>query len=564
MAKIDFRKAIDLEHKFAHVFGKQEYKNGVWLDKPLAERTIKEYKLMVQRIKDELEPILPLLPEMQDSKVKGEQYTEGVSRVFKDKGGLFHTTVKWFDPALKGKDKMKPPKKDGTRDVRKYIYPDPSCYLDGKNLEDVVCGPYCRVGYFKLELTSSDQVTNYLLSQGWEPDEYNEKKVTEKEADDVRSPYYGQQPGKPARDENGQKVYTSPKLTESSFDTIQGDTGNKIVDIRALNHRCSVLNGFLRNCRDHDGMVHQGAITHGANSGRCTHRSIVNVPTPSARFAKPCRQVLTAKEPYWNFGADIAGLEDRMKGHYVSAVPGGKEYAAKILDPEYDPHDESANTWGLYELYGKGGRKKAKPGNYALAYNGGVGALAGALGVDMDTAKRYYEAYWEVNKPLKDFDNMVQKFYKKHGYVIGLDGRKLTPRSAHSATNLLFQSGGNMLAKTATCFQDNWAKKVDLDGWQWSQTHDENQWLVHEKHIEEWHWFDESEEDKARELWKRNVLAGNYKYSGPTHVDGKVLVVKSIWCELLIKSFIKAGEYFNIRVPITGECLVGRTFAQTH
>lgn len=128
---------------------------------------------------------------------------------------------------------------------------------------------------------------------------------------------------------------------------------------------------------------------------------------------------------------------------------------------------------------------------------------------------------------------------------------------------MLFQSSGNIVAKTAVCILGAWAKKVNLDGWQWSFTHDEYQWAVHEKHIESFHWFDDKKE--ATEFWSsNNIPMESYYYSKPSYVDGKYLVVKSPMCHAMVWAFILAGRRYKLKVDTTGECMVGRSWKETH
>ena len=84
-------------------------------------------------------------------------------------------------------------------------------------------------------------------------------------------------------------------------------------------------------------------------------------------------------------GWDASSLEDRVKGHWTFKYDGGA-YASKILDPEFDVHQENADTWGLT-------RQEAKGGTYALAYNCGVATLAKTLKCSNAQAAKYHEAY---------------------------------------------------------------------------------------------------------------------------------------------------------------------------
>lgn len=268
-SKPDFSSALGLEHKFFYIFSKQENRDGIILNQEKSNKYVDELTQLVNNCEEGLEPILPMIPDMVDAKLKGVEETDGVKK-FKTVGGqLMKSTKEWFDPFTTEITKKKgAARKDGTVATRTYVMPDIQY-----DPQEVVDGPYCRVGWFKLELTSPDQVTKLLLDSGWIPDEYNKKKVTETESKDPASPYYGQVIGKPARDVEGNAVLGSPKLTETSFHTIQGEAGKLISDMRTYRHRITVFQGFLGSMDD-KGMVHQGGLTHGAVSGRVQHRGI--------------------------------------------------------------------------------------------------------------------------------------------------------------------------------------------------------------------------------------------------------------------------------------------------
>jgi DNA polymerase I-like protein with 3'-5' exonuclease and polymerase domains len=109
--------------------------------------------------------------------------------------------------------------------------------------------------------------------------------------------------------------------------------------------------------------------------------------------------------------------------------------------------------------------------------------------------------------------------------LIGLDGRVLFVRSAHSALNTLLQSAGAVLAKEATVIA--W-DDLSSRGWEWvtdwalvAHIHDELQ--------------NEAREDIADEVGQTIKAAMR-----------------------------KAGEKYAMRVPIDGEYKVGTNWAETH
>ena len=116
----------------------------------------------------------------------------------------------------------------------------------------------------------------------------------------------------------------------------------------------------------------------------------------------------------------------------------------------------------------------------------------------------------------------VSKAARK-GYISGLDGRILSIRHQHAALNTLLQSAGALVCK-------RWAVEMDLElhkrGWKdrvqvVANIHDEHQYEV--------------DADIAEEVG-----------------------------QLSIECIKKAGEYFNIRLPLDGEANVGDNWCETH
>jgi len=123
---------------------------------------------------------------------------------------------------------------------------------------------------------------------------------------------------------------------------------------------------------------------------------------------------------------------------------------------------------------------------------------------------------------LKKLINGVTKAAKR-GWIKGLDGRVLHIRHQHAALNTLLQSAGALVCK-------RWAVEMELElrkrGWKdrvqvVANIHDEHQY--------------ECDEDIAEEVG-----------------------------ELSIECIKRAGEYFNIRIPLDGEANVGNNWKETH
>ena len=126
---------------------------------------------------------------------------------------------------------------------------------------------------------------------------------------------------------------------------------------------------------------------------------------------------------------------------------------------------------------------------------------------------------------IKQLKDAIAKRVEQRGYLLGIDGRRLPIRSLHSALNQLLQSTGAITVKKATTILYNDMASRGLEfakDWGFvAHVHDEYQALVKPEYVE---------------LYK----------------------------DLAVDSFRKAGEYFNLKCPMTGEARVGQNWMETH
>jgi len=363
-------------------------------------------------------------------------------------------------------------------------------------------GPFCRIHYFLINLNSHEQVKSYLLSKGWKPDDWNTKK------------------------ENGKTIKTSPKLTESSFHTVEGEIPSLIARRAILVHRQRMLKnvrrdgeetGWLNQLRE-DGRLEARAIPQGTPTGRFKHIGIVNVPNAHAIYGSDIRSLFVAPDGYSYVGCDAAGLEARLQAHYVSSYTGGQELADLLIHG--DIHAENQKLWGMAN------RNDAKSPYYALMYGAQPQKLADTMGCSLRVATRRFEDFWATYTALEEFKTAITKVWedrggKRGGFLKGLDGRKLFARSPHSLVNLMFQSGGSIAVKKATVLTDQWCEEAGLDSVQVLHFHDE---------------------------FERETLNA--------HVDR----VK----EIAVKAFDYAGKYFKLNVPLVGDVKSGPDWNSVH
>jgi hypothetical protein len=484
-AAFDWEQSLRLEYAVARYHAKQEM-NGVPFNEVEANKLLATINDQMLRLEADIKKGIP---------DKCKQYLGTVKSPFKKDGTYTKNTVDWFggDPEGVG-----------------------------------VAGPYTRIKWHEINLNSDPQVKAYLLTQGWIPTEWNYKKNSKT--------------GRFVYDDRGNKIPTGPKLTEESYESIRGDIGKKIALRNVLKHRRGMLQSFkhpttkgLINLVRSDGRIPAEAFPQAAITGRYRHMKVVNIPSATADkktgelvwypdkqdklFGTELRSLFYCPDPdYVMVGIDADGLEGRINAHYCHPFEGGEQHAYDMIDG--DIHAKNAKIFGTT-------RKDSKPAFYCLMYGGQPGKLAQTLGCNIKKGKQLFNAYWDGNPALKGFRDYVERTYeerggKRGGYLVGLDGRKLSVRSSHAMVNLMFQSAGNIVVKTATCYLWNvWLPKTDIRAYLVLHMHDEFQALVHKDDVDR-------------------------------------------YVELAERAFPAAGKYYNLNVPITGTCKLGRTWADTH
>lgn len=272
-----------------------------------------------------------------------------------------------------------------------------------------------------------------------------------------------------------------------------------------------------------DGRIHGRVNTNGAITGRCTHRNPNMAQIPSA---PEYRSLFVAAKGWDLVGVDAAGLELRCLAHYLGRYDGG-EYAKQIL--EGDIHWANAIAFGLTKdtvqdkanPEHKAARNQAKGAIYALIYGAGNDKLGMVLGGNKKTgakARANFEAKVPAYLRLKED---VAAALAKNGFLRGLDGRPLYPRSEHAALNTLLQSAGAVVMKLACVLAWDEFESAGLEVEQVAAVHDEYQFMA-------------LPNDSTR--------------------VGKIVA----------QAIRQAGKAYDFRCQLDGEYRVGANWAETH
>lgn len=194
-------------------------------------------------------------------------------------------------------------------------------------------------------------------------------------------------------------------------------------------------------------------------------------------FGGECRSLFRPGVSGWRqTGTDASGLELRMLGHYLWPYDDG-EFARRVSTPGLDIHAENAKITGL-------SRAETKTATYAFLYGAGnlkLGIQVGLSDEEIDEwadapsarsyvawAKRTFKDFVQPDRKtmaligkgadvkqkflsgitgLKELQSAVQEEGKANGFIIALDGRKLSIRKAHASLNQLLQGGGSIVCK---------------------------------------------------------------------------------------------------------------------
>lgn len=207
---------------------------------------------------------------------------------------------------------------------------------------------------------STDQIKSWLTSLGWKPETF--KQVKDKETGKIREiPQINKE-----KQKGGGVCESIKKLYEKepNLEYLDG--------LSILNHRIGILQGFLR---DQKGGYLQAKISGFTNTLRVKHTEIVNLPKINIAYGEYLRGALICEEDQELCGADMSGLENRLKEHYI--YPLDPDYVAEMSKPDFDAHLDIAKLAGRMsdkdiEDYKNGDKSKKlirdimKNVNYAL------------------------------------------------------------------------------------------------------------------------------------------------------------------------------------------------------
>jgi len=447
------KKSLRFEHDTAQ-FCQEAFERGWLFDKDKALTLLSEMEDEMSDIERKIEPMLSMKVKRLDKEHKELKF---------NKNGFYPKTIS------------------------DYFEVTPESALTDR----MIAGNYNRIAVLKPEMGSLEYVKEFLYEQGWEPLEYNYKKLP-----------------------NGALVKVSPKLCTKSLEAL-GEVGRMVDSYYTTRSRHSILVGWL-NELDSNNRLHGECFTIGTPTARARHSTIVNVPSPNARWGKEMRSLFITEPGRKIVGADSSGNQMRALCHYLA----NDEFTNEVING--DVHQRNADILGC-------ARATAKPFLYAFLFGGGGGKLSLILKGERDPkyGNQMKKIFIENTPGLGSLNNRVQKALEqtsrrdsKMGYIPAIDGRKIYTESAHKALNYLLQSFEAVTCKAAIAYMTAKFKEENLDVKPLVFYHDEVQ-------------LDVAEEDAERVA------------------------------EIAAEAFKEAPKVFGVNI-MDGEAKIGRTWYDTH
>ena len=351
---------------------------------------------------------------------------------------------------------------------------------------------YNKIKRIEFNPNSRDHISRCLMKQGWQPSDFTAS-------------------GK-------------PKIDETVLSELQLPNCKELKEHFLISKRISQLaegnNAWLK--LERNGRIYGSVNTNGAVTGRCTHSSpnVAQVPASYSPYGTDCRRLFRASKGFVLVGCDADGLELRALAGYLKRYDGGIYAKAAVdgtKDKGTDIHSLNRDALGLSS------RDIAKTFFYAFIYGAGDQKLGKILGGSANRGRQGRSALLSGVRGLMELTEKVKQAYRRRGHLIGLDGRKLSIRSEHSALNTLLQSAGAILMKKALILLD----------------------------------------ERLKQYYKE----GDYEFVANIHDEFQIEVKEEYAKDIAshaAESISRAGEYFEFGCPLSATSHIGKTWAETH
>ena len=286
-----------------------------------------------------------------------------------------------------------------------------------------------------------------------------------------------------------------------------------------------------------DDRIHTEYNTCGAVTTRSAHRNpnIAQVPSVAVgKDGKPlmgeegswgweCRKLFGVPQGWYEVGVDMSGIELRCLANRLAPYD-NLLYASTILSGDIHTMNQQAAGWPT--------RAIAKTGVYGWLYGAGS-ELTGSLTCPNGTVEEKKAEGIRVSnnlmkniKGLKEVRDGIKAMANENGWIVGLDGRRITVRKPFAALNAALQSDGAILAKRWLLL---FVQRMEDAGYVWGK----DWWIMGWIH------------DELANACRTKEIADDC-------------------ARLCLQAIREAGEYYGMAIRLDGEAKIGRTWAETH
>jgi DNA polymerase I-like protein with 3'-5' exonuclease and polymerase domains len=296
-------------------------------------------------------------------------------------------------------------------------------------------------------IASRQQIGQRFINRGWKPTVHTDK-------------------GHVVVNEAVLKTITEPDLIPLA---------KKFIRYFLIQKRSVMISSWIKACKD-DGRVHGKVMTLRTVTGRMAHHSpnMAQIPAVHSEYGKECRNLWTVSnsETHKLVGTDTNGLELRCLAHYLK----DDKYTEELLTG--DIHTKNMELAGIKD------RDQAKTFIYAFLYGAGSEKIGSILGLDKKSGTKLINRFLANLPSLRKLRSRVEKSARSR-ILRAIDGRILHIRSPHSALNTLLQGAGAIICKQWLIYMMARVQQKELDVKLVASVHDEYQFEVLNKDVEE-------------------------------------------------------------------------------
>lgn len=410
----EWKEAHNMTFKLFEILHKQE-QYGWLVDRPYMDECIRILNRWIDKIDRVVSPYLPMVLEIEETKKNKNAEVGYIKKPFLKSGNYSEASLKLCE--LLG------------------IAPDTR----------PINGCFTRVSFRKVNVASQQEVKQFLLDQGWIPEEWNT---------------------------NDEGIRTSPIISKNEpFNGVESKIGKLIAKRIQCVHRRSQIEGWIERIRP-DGRI--SAVVSGlAETGRAKHKNIVNVPGSEAFFGRRMRRCFISKPGFVIVGCDSAGCQNRMLAGRVGddkftdiLINGDKAKGTSIHQVNQKAIKEIT---GLEVSYGK-----AKSLNYAFMFGASDRKLGATVGETPERGSDIRRALLSVSAGFQNLVDSLTREWRANakrrlnkwgkteyydGWIRGLDGRPIFISSEHQILVYMLQSDEAIMMTAAYIFLHNRAEK---------------------------------------------------------------------------------------------------------